>query len=108
MTIVRENTERNDQVFVYTVTNIETGASVTVSVVGNDSVTIHELLFGRYMITQQNDWSWRYGDAVVTVSHEYTEGSVTTVTFDDDQRSDKTQWLNGNSVLIKNQRGQSE
>ena len=104
LTIVRNNAENDGQVFVYAVKNNVTGEVITVTVTGNDSVTIKDLPFGEYTVTQQNDWSWRYDDTAVTVDHQGASG--TTVQFSEAMARDK--WLNGNSALIKNQRRKSE
>lgn len=100
LTIDRDDAEDEKQVFVYEVKNSTTGETIYVTVVGNSSVTIHDLPFGEYAITQQNDWSWRYGDGSRTVSHQSVDG--TTVVFR--ENADTQQWLNGNSDLIQNQR----
>lgn len=101
LTIQRSNAGDNNQVFVYEVKNNTTGEVLTVTVMGNDSVTISDLPFGEYTITQQNNWSWRYTDQIKTVTHEGATG--TTVLFDDPVAND--QWLTGLSNLIRNQRG---
>lgn len=102
LTIKRENAEA-DQVFVYEVKNNTDGSVITVTVTGNNSVTIHDLPFREYTVTQQNDWSWRYTDDAQTANHH---GAETTVQFAESMKSNK--WLNGNSELVKNQRRKSE
>lgn len=99
LTIERTNAEAG-QVYVYEVRNIVTGETIYVTIVGGGQTTIHDLFFGEYTITQQNDWSWRYNDPVQTVIHEKIEG--TTVEFG--VGLSKELWLNGNSELKKNQR----
>jgi hypothetical protein len=71
---------------------------MTVTVVGNASVTINNLPFGKYTVTQLNDWSWRNDDASKTVNHESVEGSK--VIFGGNEADQN--WLNGNSTLIPN------
>ena len=102
MTIDRNNAEDDGQVFVYAVENRVTGESIIVTVTGNGSVTVHDLPFGEYTVTQLNDWSWRYDDKAATVNHLGENG--TTVQFSNAMVRDH--WLNGNSTLKKNQRGQ--
>lgn len=104
LTIVRNDAENDGQVFVYEVKNSVTEEIITVTVMGNSSVTIHDLPFGEYTVTQQNDWSWRYDDGVTIVDHQGENG--TTVQFSKPMIHDK--WLNGNSALIHNQRGKSK
>lgn len=104
LTISRGGALDDGQVFVYEVRNKATGDTVYVTVVGNNSVTIHNLPFGDYEITQQNDWSWRYSDSTNSaVSHQE---STTVVPFG--KVADTQQWLNGNSSMKTNQRGASE
>lgn len=101
LTISRTDAEDDDQVFVYEVKNTETGGTIYVTVTGNGATTIHGLPLGEYTVTQHNNWSWRYSDAALVVDHLNPDG--TDVDFS--KVVDTSQWLNGNSVLIKNQRG---
>lgn len=98
LTITRTDALESDQVFVYKVENQETGEAIYVTVTGNGSVTIHDLLFGHYTVTQQNGWSWRYSDGAQNITHE---GS-TTVQFK--TAATAKLWLNGNSPLVKNRK----
>ena len=100
LTITRSNvTEDVNQVFVYEVKNTETGEAIYVTIVGNGSVIIHDLPFGKYTVTQQSGWSWRYNDSAQTISHADTG---TTVQFTKDHITE--QWLNGHSPLIVNRK----
>lgn len=106
MTIVRGNgtgdEENGDRVFVYRITAADDPAfELYVSIKGNGSVTIKDMLCREYMIEQQNAWSWRYSDTSrkVTVS----DGTTTEVTFGDAPVNNK--WLNGNSERITNRKG---
>ena len=106
MTIVRENgtgDEGNgDRVFVYRITAADDPTfELYVSIKGNGSVTIKDMVCREYTVEQQNNWSWRYNDTSqkVTVS----EGTTKTVTFDDAPVNNK--WLNGNSERITNRKG---
>ena len=106
MTIERQNgtaDEGNgDRVFVYRITAADDPAfELYVSIKGNGSVTIKDMICREYTVEQQNDWSWRYNDTSqkVTVS----EGTTSTVTFDDAPVNNK--WLNGNSERITNRKG---
>ena len=56
LTIERQNAEA-DQVFVYEIKNTETNDVITVTVVGSNQVTVHDLPVGNYIVTQKNDWS---------------------------------------------------
>lgn len=106
MTIERQNgtaDEGNgDRVFVYRITAADDPAfELYVSIKGNGSVTIKDMICREYTVEQQNNWSWRYNDTSqkVTVS----EGKTSTVTFDDAPVNNK--WLNGNSERITNRKG---
>ena len=100
LTIQKKNAEA-DQVFVYEVENSE-GKIITVTVVGNSSTTIHNLLPGEYTVTQKNLWSWRYDDADEQKSVTIVDEDVTVV-FSDSVSDDR--WLDGNSQLVVNRRG---
>lgn len=104
LTIVRADAAEDDQVFVYEVKNTVSGESIYVTITGNGKVTIHDLPLGKYKVTQQNGWSWRYGDAARNVEVESAEEAE--VTFED--TATKAQWLSGNSNLIPNRRRASE
>lgn len=101
LTIVRTNASDSSQVYVYEVKNNATGEIYYVTIVGNGTVTITDLLMGEYTVTQQNDWSWRHDDPAQSIQHRSVDG--TTVTFGGSVKKD--QWLNGNSDLVKNKRG---
>lgn len=103
LTIARSDAQDADQVFVYEIKNNDTGEVIYVTITGNGSTTIKDLPLGNYTVTQQNDWSWRYADAPAeNVEHQNANG--TTVPFGNAEQTE--QWLNGNSWLVKNQRGQ--
>ena len=106
MTIERRNgtaDEGNgDRVFVYRITAADDPAfELYVSIKGNGSVTIKDMICREYTVEQQNKWSWRYNDTSqkVTVS----EGITSTVTFGGAPVNNK--WLNGNSERITNKKG---
>lgn len=99
-TIDRSDVKDANQVFVYEIKSNDTDESFYVTVTGNSSATIRNFPFGEYTVTQQNDWSWRYNDESITVSHQNADG--TTVAFRKTEQ--RNRWLNGNSDLVKNQR----
>lgn len=106
MTIERENGTtdegNSDRAFVYRITAADDPTfELYVSIKGNGSVTIKDMVCREYTVEQQNNWSWRYNDTSqkVTVS----EGTIKTVTFDDAPVNNK--WLNGNSERIMNRKG---
>lgn len=102
ITIKRDNAEdegNGEQVFVYRVTNNNTGDTVDVTVKGSDSTTITNLLYGRYTVEQLNDWSWRYSDSSQNVT---LESETAEVTFDNSAVKDL--WLSGNSDIAANQK----
>ena len=106
LTIQRSGvTEDETQVFVYEVKNNETNETIYVTITGNGTVTIQNLPFGTYTVTQRNDWSWRYSDAPQTsVSHENASG--TNVVFG--KAHTGNMWLNGHSALWENRKRKEE
>ena len=102
LTIDRNAAADPEQVFVYEVRNNATGDIITVTVVGNVETTIYDLPYGDYTVTQRNDWSWRYADAMqqVTLGAENNnEGQAARVLFNG---SSSAKWLDGFSQLIRN------
>ncbi len=70
LTICRRNQDE-DHTFVYTITQltdadeneVTDGLVITVTIAaGEGSVTVVNLPFGTYSVTQEDDWSWRYSD----------------------------------------------
>ena len=104
LTVKRTNADdegNGDRTFVYRITSPDdAGFEMFVTVTGNDSVTVKDMLCRRYVVEQQNGWSWRYADAEKTVT--VTEDG-TTVTFDG--AADKDKWLNGNGAPAENRKG---
>ena len=98
LTIIRNNAEA-DQVFVYQVTDGK-DLTITVTVTGNGSTTIHDLPLGEYTVTQLNGWSWRYEDGSKTVELGSNGEEV-----EFGGKATKDQWLNGNSEPVKNIHG---
>ena len=106
MIIARENGSddegNGDRVFVYRITAAGDPAfELFVSIKGNGSVTIKDMLCREYTVEQQNNWSWRYNDASQNVTA--SEGTTVTATFGG--APVKNKWLNGNSERITNRKG---
>lgn len=95
------------QAFVYRVKGVDTSNSnvdVTLVIVGNNSVTVAMLPFGRYMITVM-DWSWRYGDPSLSLvdgnsaaelqssDNIYNLNAVGDIVFDYSGKRSIDQWL---------------
>ena len=106
LTITRQNGENDEssgqQVFVYTIrAKNDPGYVVYATITGNGSVTVKGLPCREYTVTQENHWSWRYGDAAqeVTVVTDKTEE----VLFG--AAANTKRWLNGNSQRLRNRRG---
>ena len=101
---------------VYTITGTTSaGVAITpikVVISGNTSVTIKSLPLGRYTVTEDTGWSWRYG--VDTISAEKDTDEVingNSVTFDltwenetvnYKNKRDKIYWLSGDSYCENN------
>ncbi len=107
-TIKRENATNDGQVFVYEIRKAELKEGeedlvITVTIVGNGSVTIKDLPYGKYIITQKNGWSWRYDDVAQTIIHQASEEEAS-ATFGLEEQS--IYWLNGNSEIKENKRSE--
>ncbi len=90
-----------DQVFIFNIkgkpdTDTE-DIDLTVTVVGNDSVTVTKLPVGEYTVTELVDWSWRYDNASAQreLVLNYNDGA-NEIIFDNSRDNDK--WLDGNAV----------
>lgn len=71
-----------------------------VTIVGNGSETIYELPVGRYTISEDEGWSWRYvgtEDAAVDLGKDNTSDSITCT-----NSKNENYWLNGFSDVVKN------
>jgi len=101
LTITKENASDSNQVFIYEIKNNDTNDVITVSITGNDSVTISDLPQGVYTIKQQNEWSWRHGDSEKII--DTNNKTSVSVNFDGNVINDL--WLHGNSLLWKNIKG---
>lgn len=90
-----------DQVFLFRIKGKDgtdtAGIDLTVTVVGNGSVTVTKLPTGDYTVTELTDWSWRYenGTAQREITLEYTEDTNELV-YDNNRPNGK--WLDGNAV----------
>ena len=78
------------------VSDTNNGVDLTVAVQGSGSVTIEGLPTGKYVVEEDEGWSWRYSAAAAeaVLTDEEPQGSVTvsnTRVF--------TRWLDGNSWL---------
>lgn len=67
--------------------------SLTVTVVGNSSVTISPLPVGNYTVTENTDWSWRYIPDSQVLSTSVEGNKTSELTFKN--RRVKGQWLSG-------------
>ena len=103
LTITTKSTAQIDsnQAFIFNVigksgTDTE-GVNLTVTVIGNSSVTITKLPVGEYTVTEITDWSWRYenSSAQREVTLEFNDGANELV-FDNSRPNGK--WLDGNAV----------
>ena len=87
-----------NQSFVFKVKGIDNDIELDIVIHGNNSVTIKDLPAGKYTVTEDTAWSWRYtpkgndNDKEATVAGGDTP---TEVTFDN--RRDKDKWLDGNT-----------
>lgn len=70
---------------------------LTVTVVGNDSVSVTDLPTGEYTVTEQTDWSWRYENATKEREINLTYNNGTNEIFFENIR-ENGKWLDGNAV----------
>ena len=93
-----------NQTFIFDIKGISgtTTADIdlTVTVHGDGEITITDLPIGKYTITEQTDWSWRYaptdGKASKTITLSPTEENI--VTFENTRAEVK--WLDGDSYDV--------
>ena len=89
-----------DQVFIFRIqgkAGTETaGIDLTVTVVGNSSVTITKLPTGSYTVKEMTDWSWRYenSEAVKEITVTHNNGS-NEIVYDNSRQNGK--WVDGNA-----------
>lgn len=104
LTINVKNAADNSQVFVFTIKNNATGETLVVTVVGNGTVTISGLTLAEYTVYQlSEEWSWRYVEYNNVIAHASAGGTVVNV---GEQLKSNQQWLNGNSNLLPNKKGE--
>ncbi len=96
LTIKKEGCEDQDadQVFLFHIVSEENGVDMQVPVTGNGTVTIKDLLVGKYDITEISDWSWRYTTTGDQKDYVLEVGAAP-ITFANTRT--KTKWLDGSS-----------
>lgn len=93
-----------NQTFIFDVKGVDGTATadidLTVTVHGDGEITITDLPIGKYTITEQTDWSWRYeptdGKNEQTITLSPTEENI--VTFENTRAEVK--WLDGDSYDV--------
>ena len=104
LTINVTNAADNSQVFVFMIENNATGETLVVTIVGNGTVTISGLTLAEYTVYQlSEEWSWRYVEYNNVIAHASAGGTVVNV---GEQLKSNQQWLNGNSDLLHNVKGE--
>lgn len=91
-----DNIDQN-QTFVFTVKNENTGFSMEVVIVGTNSTTITNLPAGDYTVTEDTGWSWRYSpsNSSQTVTADSISDGKANVEFVNTRDDDH--WLDGNA-----------
>ena len=86
------------QIFIFNIVGLA-GATrninLTVTVIGNSSVTINELPIGNYTVTELTDWSYRYTPDAVSKSIGLTVTGANSLTFSHIRTN--TKWLDSNA-----------
>lgn len=104
LTINVKNAADDSQVFVFMIENNATGETLVVTIVGNGTVTISGLTLAEYTVYQlSEEWSWRYVEYNNVIAHASAGGTVVNV---GEQLKSNQQWLNGNSDLLHNVKGE--
>ena len=88
----------NGQVFIFNVKNVsalDEDVNLTVTVVGNGTITIDRLRPGEYVVTELTDWSYRYTPDSTEKSITLSVTQANTLTFS--QIRTVTHWLDGNA-----------
>lgn len=93
-----------NQTFIFDIKGVDGTATedinLTVTVHGDGEITITDLPIGKYTITEQTDWSWRYkpsdGESEQTITLSPTEKNI--VTFENTRAEVK--WLDGDSYAV--------
>ena len=101
LTITTKSTVDADQVFIFHIKGTDTNTEeidLTVTVIGDSSVTITKLPVGNYTVTEMTDWSWRYENenAVQEVMLNYNGGATNEIIFNNSRENGK--WLDGNAT----------
>lgn len=89
------------QTFVFNVKGISDNnqhVNMTVMVCGNGSVTIDSLLVGKYEVTEDTNWSWRYTPDATTKEVDAKGGQTNEVTFNNTRQNNK--WLDSASSAV--------
>lgn len=73
---------------------------MTVSITGSGSKTIYELSVGEYTVEEEGKWSWRYEGSVTGSASLGSTKQNDTLTCTNEQKTDKTKWLNGYDLEI--------
>lgn len=93
-----------NQTFIFDIKGVDGTATedinLTVTVHGDGEITITDLPIGKYTITEQVDWSWRYapsdGKSEQTITLSPTEKNI--VTFENTRA--EVNWLDGDSYDV--------
>ncbi len=114
ITITRNDVKSIDtnQSFIYNIKGVDqNNASIDLTVVLNvasgqtsGSVSINQVPVGNYTITEQKDWSWRYGLNSYEATINATADGNNSVVFTTDNGY-RMNWLNGNAYSGRNRFG---
>lgn len=87
-----------EQSFIFTVTGPD-GFSKKIVIQGNGTVVLTGLKIGKYTVTEDTAWSWRYTPESGSVSITLKPGETNAVTYVNERTNDK--WL-GDDSYVKN------
>lgn len=102
--ITARGCKKENDSFVFTVSSAESSAfkPLEVSIIGNNSATVKDIAIGEYTVTEDDEWSWRYGSqAPQTVTVSITDDDEKNeVIFDFTEVSFIKKWLSGLASLF--------
>ena len=85
------------QSFVFCVTAAD-GSQQRVVIEGSGEVTLHDLPFGTYTVTEETAWSWRYTPAQAELRVSVTAGGENLASFTNTRTNGR--WLSGSAAAV--------
>ena len=74
------------------------GSQQRVVIEGSGEVTLHDLPFGTYTVTEETAWSWRYTPAQAELRVSVTAGGENLASFTNTRTNGR--WLSGSAAAV--------